>query len=430
MEESTLPAWVSSRGAVDEVLFCREFLRTHFMVCVDGEFFTEEGKITDESSLRADIYTELSKYVYQGIPRKIDSIVRTLRMECRQDSLPMSPRVLHVANGTYDLIDGLIEDKCICRHRLPVAFNADAPEPKRWLAFLDELLEQEDILTLQEYMGYCLIPTTRAQKMLIITGKGGEGKSRIGVVMKALLGDNMSVGSIAKIEHSPFARADLQHLLVLLDDDIKMEALSSTNYIKAIITAEMKMDLERKGIQSYQGHVYSRFMAFGNGSLKSLYDRSNGFFRRQIILTTKPRPEDRVDDPYLSERLIKEKEGIFLWCIEGLCRLIVNDYHFTISDKAKQNLTNAITDSNNILLFMKSQGYFAFSPDCSATSKALYNVYLEWCRDNSMIPLSAKSFSAYLIEEAPAYHIRYSTNVPIGGGKYARGFNGIRIIRM
>ena len=42
----------------------------------------------------------------------------------------------------------------------------------------------DDILTLQEYLGYCLIPSTKGQKMLIITGKGGEGKSRIGLVMR------------------------------------------------------------------------------------------------------------------------------------------------------------------------------------------------------------------------------------------------------
>ncbi len=62
-------------------------------------------------------------------------------------------------------------------------------------------------------MGYCLIPSTKAQKMLFLTGKGGEGKSRIGLVMQSLLGNNMNTGSIAKVETSPFARADLEHEL-------------------------------------------------------------------------------------------------------------------------------------------------------------------------------------------------------------------------
>ena len=122
-----------------------------------------------------------------------------------------------------------------------------------WLRFLSDLLEPEDVLTLQEYLGYCLIPTNRGQVMMLLKGNGGEGKSRIGVVMQKLLGSNMKNGSIAKVERSPFARADLEHELLMVDDDMKLEALKSTHYLKSLITAEMPMDLERKGEQSYQG---------------------------------------------------------------------------------------------------------------------------------------------------------------------------------
>ena len=102
-------------------------------------------------------------------------------------------------------------------------------------------------------MGYCLIPTTKAQKMLMLVGKGGEGKSRIGVVMRALFGTSMVNGNLTKVETNRFARADLEHTLVMVDDDMKLEALPQTNYIKTIITAELPLDLEKKSQQSYQG---------------------------------------------------------------------------------------------------------------------------------------------------------------------------------
>ena len=56
----------------------------------------------------------------------------------------------------------------------------------RWLAFLDGLLYPEDIPTLQEYIGYCLIPSNKGQRMMVIKGNGGEGKSQIGAVLSAL----------------------------------------------------------------------------------------------------------------------------------------------------------------------------------------------------------------------------------------------------
>ena len=131
---------------------------------------------------------------------------------------------------------------------------------------------------LQEYLGYCLIPSTKGQKMLMLIGKGGEGKSRIGVVMNAIFGLNMNTTSIQKVENSRFARADLEGKLLMLDDDLDMNALTKTNYVKSIVTAELRMDLERKREQSYQGLLYVRFLCFGNGALTALHDRSDGFF--------------------------------------------------------------------------------------------------------------------------------------------------------
>ena len=103
-----------------------------------------------------------------------------------------------------------------------------------------------------------------------------------------------------------------------VDDDMRMEALRQTNYVKSIVTTQGQMDLERKGKQSYQGWMYARLLAFSNGDLQALYDRSDGFYRRQLILTTKDKPLSRVDDPDIAEKMAAEVEGIQLWAFEGL----------------------------------------------------------------------------------------------------------------
>ena len=36
---------------------------------------------------------------------------------------------------------------------------------------------------MQEFIGYCLIPSNKGQRMMVIKGSGGEGKSQIGVVL-------------------------------------------------------------------------------------------------------------------------------------------------------------------------------------------------------------------------------------------------------
>lgn len=428
MEEMNMPCWMLPRGEVDEVVFCNRFVMDHPMVYSGGHFFSEDGMITDMEALRRQIYEAICPYVTRDLARKVDRLVSTLRLRCQTQKLKLSDAVIHTANGKWRIDGEFTERKEICYNRLPVRYNPDAPEPKLWLEFLDELLEPEDILTLQEFMGYCLIPTNVGQKMLVIIGRGGEGKSRIGVVMRGLLGVNMCNGSIAKVESSPFARADLEHRLVMVDDDLKMEALKQTHYLKSIITADTPMDLERKGQQSYQGTLYCRFMAFGNGSIQALYDRSYGFFRRQIILSTKERDPQRVDDPYLGQRMLDELEGILLWAMAGLGRLFANDFRFTISERAQMNMRHSMARGNNIIDFMDSEGYIHRDPMGQCSSRALYLRYKDWCEDNALTPLGPQTFFTYLNSAEETYGLRYTRTVPIGNGLFARGYQGIRLL--
>ena len=433
MEETAViqrPEWALGGGQISEVNFCREYIHNNILLSRDGVFYTEEGRLFDERPLREAIFDAIAPYVTSGLHKKVNCVLEVMRLMARSDDpddLCTRLDVIHTANGTYSLSDGsFMEQKVCCRHRLPVRYDPQAPRPRRWISFLEELLEPEDIPTLQEFMGYCLIPTNIGQKMLILIGRGGEGKSRIGVVMKNLLGSSMNAGSLNKIETNRFARADLEHLLLHLDDDLKMEALTQTNHIKSIITAELPMDLEKKGVQSYQGILNVRFMAFGNETLQALHDRSYGFFRRQIILSAKPRPEDRVDDPYLSAHLKKETEGIFLWCLEGLERLICNDFRFTVSDGARKNLHNAMVEGNNLESFMASEGYFRLEPEAKITSRNLYKVYEDWCEDNLLHPLSQRTFWSFLSQNAARFGISQSNHIPTANGKAVRGFHGIR----
>ena len=194
---------------------------------------------------------------------------------------------IHLQNGTYFLDEqGFVLEKELCLNRLPVEYQPDAPAPTKWLEFLDGLLIPEDILTLQEYLGYLLIPSTKAQKMLVMTGKGGEGKSRIGLLLKKLFGEASHSESILRIETNRFASANLEYKLVMVDDDLNMVALPETRNIKSIVTAEDRLCIERKNKQAVQGLLYVRFICFGNGNLVAAHDDSNGFNRKDSRFTS------------------------------------------------------------------------------------------------------------------------------------------------
>ena len=279
------PDWYNGKK-IDEVQFGRAFLEQWPLKCVNGTLYTLDGPVEDESEIKQRILENIEEYVTSGLSKKVTNILETIKLLAFSDPFPIEQDCIHLQNGVYHLPDGSFqESRLFCQNRLPVKYDPKAASPDRWLTFLHELLDDADIPTLQEYLGYCLIPSTKGQKMMLIVGKGGEGKSRIGLVLKRLMGDAASNGSVQKVENNRFARADLERRLLMIDDDMDMNALPKTNYIKTIVTAEAKLDLERKGVQSYQRDIYARFLCFGNGALTSLYDHSDGFFRRQLILT-------------------------------------------------------------------------------------------------------------------------------------------------
>ena len=425
--DESLPYWFDGER-IDEMLFCRAFLTEHPMKCVRDRLFTVDGAVEDEKQISQMILREISGCVTTNLAKRVSSLLASIKLLAYSPPLPIEDDRIHVANGTYFMDGQFSSEKIFCNNRLTVAYRPDAPPPKKWLHFLSELLFPEDIPTLQEHLGYCLLPTTRGQKMLMIIGKGGEGKSRIGLVMRSIFGDGMNTTSIQKVENNRSSRADLENKLLMVDDDMDMSALPKTNYIKSIVTSECKMDMERKGVQSYQSQLYVRFLCFGNGALTALHDRSDGFFRRQIVLTTKDKPAGRSDDPYLSDKMIAEREGIFLWCLEGLHRLLVNNYRFTISDRARENISVVVREANNIVDFLASAGYVQFKADSEAATRNLYAAYKIWCEDNAENPLFSKSFSGFIAQSADVYRLEATNNVYIGNGKRCRGYLGIQVV--
>ena len=419
------PAWFK-KGFFNESLFCDDFLSIHQLLYSNGAFFTPDGRMVDPMPLRCEIFEMMREYVGANLAKKVTNVVDVLKLAAQVEDFPPVTDRIALANGTLYLDGTFQEGKPeIVRNRLPVRYDPKAPQPTHWLRFLSDLLYPEDIPTVQEFIGYCLIPSNKGQRMMVIKGSGGEGKSQIGTVLSHLFGCNAKDGSVGKVSENRFARADLEHIHLLIDDDMRMEALRQTNYVKSLVTAQGRMDLEKKGRQSYQGWMFARLLAFSNGDLQSLYDRSNGFYRRQLILTTRERQPDRVDDPDIAEKMCCELEGIFLWAFEGLQRLVANHFRFTESARSRSNREAVKQDANNVLLFMEAGDYIRLTPEGKVGSQELYEIYTVWCRENGFSPLKNRSFSEFLIANQKKYSIEHSNNLTNLVGRRVWGFTGI-----
>ena len=174
--------------------------------------------------------------------------------------------------------------------------------------------------------------------------------------------------------------------------------------------------------------IFDMLLAFSNGDLQALYDRSDGFYRRQLILTTKDKPLSRVDDPDIAEKMAAEVEGILLWAFEGLQRLVKNGFQFTESDRAKRNRELVKRDNNNVFDFLESEGYIRLKADACTSSKELYEVYRMWCEENSLNAIKARGFSDALIANQRRYNLESTNNIVNSSGRRVRGFVGIEAL--
>lgn len=160
-------------GQIDEVAFCENFLQRMPLKCINGIFFSYDGMLPD-SEVEKEIYRMVKPVLTKGISKKVKQLLEVLKLEAYSEELPVQMDRIHVNNGTYFLNGDFTENKEFCLNRLPVNYEMKETKPERWMKFLSELLEEDDIPTLQEYMGYCLIPSNKAQKLLIILGKAGR----------------------------------------------------------------------------------------------------------------------------------------------------------------------------------------------------------------------------------------------------------------
>ena len=170
-----------------------------------------------------------------------------------------------------------------------------------------------------------------------------------------------------------------------------------------------------------------RIIALSNGSLSALYDKSDAFYRRQLVIRVKEKPKGRLDDRDLAEKMISEKEGIFLWCLEGLRRLIRQDYRFSVSDRMKANLEEVRKADDNIIDFYESSGYMRIEENTSATTRQMYGAYVKWCSDNLEKPMSERTFSQHLRRDQKKLGIQYVKNISIGANKRVRGYRGVHV---
>ncbi|MGN0634273.1 MAG: DNA polymerase [Oscillospiraceae bacterium] len=310
------------------------------------------------------------------------------------DELNQNPYIINLKNGLFNVLDNTLTEHTPDYYstiRLNVSYKKGADCP----LFKDFLLNamngnKEQVSLIQEILGYCMIPVNLAQKAFIFVGEGGSGKSvLLNSLSEILLGpqyvSNIPLQSIG----DRFTAAMLYNMLVDIFSDLDKKAITETGFFKALTGGDY-ITAERKHKDPFSFKPFVKLLFSCNSIPKNHVDNSDGFYRRLLIIrfANSVPPEKR--DPHLIDKFKEEADGIFMFALEGLQRLIKNDFKFSETEDNKMELEKYRIESDPVLSFMED--CCETDPSYCVGSTELYNKYKAYCSQNGLPSCSHKKF--------------------------------------
>jgi P4 family phage/plasmid primase-like protien len=364
----------------------------------DSEEPVYKTKVT--RSLVSDVMQALQGHVF--IPATFEPPVW---LEERQP--PQPQRFVAFRNGLVD-VDALLRGQSdVLRPHSPQWFStlcltydyAPTATCPRWLGFLAEILEfdAERIALLQEFFAHCLlVPEPARHKFLVLVGEGANGKSVVLIVMTAALGaDNVSNIPLELFGQRFQLTATLGKLANIAAEVSELDRLAE-GVLKAF-TAGDPMSFERKNRDPISARPTAKLI-FSTNNLPRFADRSDGIWRRALVLPFRVTvPPDR-QNPRLAGELSEELPGLFNWCVEGARRLLVQD-RFTEPAICRAALEQHRAESNPARTFILEN--FEFRRGSRRVCSEVYGEYRFYCDGEGRAPLDASHFSVEVTRAIP-----------------------------
>ena len=273
---------------------------------------------------------------------------------------------------------------CLCALPYPFDASATCPEFRDAVATWQPDADGQALgmRLLQDWAGYCLLPGQREQKFLLNIGPGLDGKSQFAAIMKALAGErNCSfVGFEAfdpKNEHGLVPLAG--KVLNITGDASEVERLSE-GIIKQITGGDPVM-INPKFKTPFPETLDVKFMVAAN-HVPFFRDRSNGIWRRFLILNWKPLPEKAVIKEFGKRLIESEISGIFNWAIEGFDR--VRREGFKVTGVLEENIEKVRIEIQHELKFFDECLGIDVERQRKVFTKDLVAAYKDWCVDHNV----------------------------------------------
>lgn len=307
--------------------------------------------------------------------------------------------VVNVSNGDLDLLEGTPDWIDPVQLRVPYDDRIVAPV---WSAAIEQWSNgnPEWVSLLQEWMGYCLLPTTRYARWMMMKGPVRCGKGTITKVLQMLLGDDNCVNYSLRDFTDSFGLDGVQGSRVLVVNEVSdlknTEGEIATQILKSII-GEDPVRVNRKYQRAQMNVRLSVKPILVTNQTVRLPNKGRGLSSKMLIL---PFTHSFLghENEHLIDSLRDELDSIAAWCVEGARRIVRNRGRFTILEEAEEERREYLLENNPWDQFLEAR--FLPNPRGFVTHDMIWREFVSWKRSTgSNLSATRNRISARILDE-------------------------------
>jgi len=338
-------------------------------------------------------------------------------------------------NGIYNLETDHLENfdpYLYAINKIPIKYDpkATCPEIEK---FIGEIAQPRDTIKLEELPGYCLYKSYTIARIVLLEGKGANGKSTYLNMLNAFLGhENVSHVTIQQILEGGFKSAEMYGKLANVCGDLPNKPLKDTTMVK-MLTGEDETTHEKKYRDPFDYYNYAK-QVYATNEVPRSWDDTIAFHRRWLIVTFKNIFEEGAEgtDINMIDKITTPEElsGLFNLAVKRLKTLFKRG-KFDKEPSTAEKRRLYIKKSNPIHYFAE---WFVEKNIESWISKGdLYDEYVALCVKLERTPSDSSVFSKQVRRFLP-YIMEYKKTIYEGLGKSQKkvgripGWKGIRVL--
>ena len=295
--------------------------------------------------------------------------------------------LINTLSGIFNLTTGTLEPhtpELLSTVQINVVYDPSA-KCDRIERFLYEIVPDDAVETLKQWVGYLLTTDNTRKKALLCLGSGSNGKSTLLRLIEHMLGPrNVSAIPLHKLEGNRFSTANLFGKLANIAPDLSNKRLPDTINFKAI-TGNDLIEAERKYRDAFQFRPFSRLI-FSMNELFDSPDTTDAFLDRWLIVRFPNKfPVQDIDQELQTS---EEISGFFNMAVEAWKKA---EGRFTEGESMKDEAVKFHETIDPCMAYLAEQT--VDGADLKASKPLLYANYKEWCQENGRHPFSSKKFN-------------------------------------